>query len=160
MCAFRSSQSSITVGKSLERAGTDCSENDLLQLSLTPPPSPPQPYIPYIKRHLGRFTGLDIILTSHLQNTVCKTHLTQNLGTLPWPLFFPKYLIFIHANQMPEPDGLIRPMTEDIEYWLEEQISIGPGSYKTVNAYGTLLHIVAGVSSRVFVGQPRNRDEE
>lgn len=51
-------------------------------------------------------------------------------------------------------------MTEEIKHWLEDQISMGPGSSKTVNAYETLLRIVAGVSSRVFVGQPRNRDEK
>lgn len=32
------------------------------------------------ERHLGRYTTLDMIKESHLQNAICRVQLTQNLG--------------------------------------------------------------------------------
>jgi hypothetical protein len=32
------------------------------------------------ERHLGRYTSLDVVRLSHLQNDVCRVQLTQNLG--------------------------------------------------------------------------------
>ena len=34
------------------------------------------------ERHLGRYTTLNVVLESHLQNDVCRVQLTQNLGML------------------------------------------------------------------------------
>lgn len=38
--------------------------------------------IKIMQRHLGRYTTLDVIKTSHLQNEVCRVQLTQNLRML------------------------------------------------------------------------------
>lgn len=32
------------------------------------------------ERHLGRYTSLDVVRQSHLQNDVCRVQLSQNLG--------------------------------------------------------------------------------
>ncbi|KAI0099187.1 cytochrome P450 [Nemania sp. FL0031] len=87
------------------------------------------------ERHLGKFTTLDIILTSHLQNDVCKAQLTQNLTFL------------------------IGPINEEVGFWLNQMI---PDNEARVELLGhqTILRVIAGVTSRVLIGLPISRDIE
>ncbi|KAK9775107.1 putative Cytochrome P450 monooxygenase [Seiridium cardinale] len=87
------------------------------------------------QRHLGKYTGLDIILTSHLQNEVCKSHLTQNLNKL------------------------IFPMQEETDFWLAQMMPDTNQSPAEINAYSASLRIVAAMTSRVFGGLTVSRDE-
>ncbi|KAI1367956.1 cytochrome P450 [Xylaria arbuscula] len=86
------------------------------------------------RRHLGQFTTLDVILTSHLQNDVCKTQLTQNLS------------------------DFVPTMNEEASFWLSEQMS-GRNANVELTGYETMLKIVTGMSSRIFVGQSLSKDE-
>ncbi|KAI0395382.1 cytochrome P450 [Xylariaceae sp. FL0594] len=85
------------------------------------------------QRHLGNFTTLDIILTSHLQNDVCKTHLTQNLHQL------------------------VGPVNEEAQYWLGQLLD---KPSVELPGHQTILRIIAGVTSRVLIGLPTSRDED
>ncbi|KAI0521211.1 cytochrome P450 [Xylaria bambusicola] len=86
------------------------------------------------QRHLGQFTTLDVILTSHLQNDVCKTQLTQNLS------------------------DFVPTMNEEASFWLAEQIS-STSTHAELTGYEAMLKIVTGMSSRIFVGQSLSKDE-
>ncbi|KAI0409324.1 cytochrome P450 [Xylaria palmicola] len=86
------------------------------------------------QRHLGEFTTLDVILTSHLQNDVCKTQLTQNLS------------------------GLVPTMNEEAKLWLTELIP-STNACVEVTGYQNMLQIVTGMSSRTFVGPTLSKDE-
>ncbi|KAJ8128187.1 hypothetical protein O1611_g5450 [Lasiodiplodia mahajangana] len=87
------------------------------------------------ERHLGKFTTLNIILTSHLQNDVCRAQLTQNLSFL------------------------IGPINEEVGFWLNQLI---PGNEARVElpGYQTMLRVIAGVTSRVLIGLPMSREKE
>ncbi|KAI1454030.1 cytochrome P450 [Annulohypoxylon moriforme] len=86
------------------------------------------------ERHLGKYTTLDIILTSHLQNDVCKAQLTQNLNRL------------------------VGPVNEEARFWLSQRI---PNNKPRVELRGheTILRVIAGVTSRVLIGLPLSRNE-
>ncbi|KAI1500518.1 cytochrome P450 [Biscogniauxia marginata] len=79
---------------------------------------------------------IDIILTSHLQSEVCKINLTHNL------------------------DGLILPIKEETKFWLTQAIPDESTSPIKVTAHETMLHVIAGVTSRIFVGLPRSREKK
>ncbi|KAL0262789.1 hypothetical protein SLS55_001762 [Diplodia seriata] len=87
------------------------------------------------KRHLGAYSTLDIIQTSHLQNDVCKAQLTQNLNKL------------------------VRPVNEEACFWLSNAIPETQGEV-SLAAYATILRTVAAITSRVLVGLPVSRSEE
>ncbi|KAI0425479.1 cytochrome P450 [Xylaria sp. FL1042] len=87
------------------------------------------------ERHLGRYTGIDIVLTSTLQSDVCRTHLTQNLRSL------------------------IPVMREESVHWLTQTISKAQfGIHRP--ALEAMLQVTAGVSSRILVGLPTSRNAE
>ncbi|OJD36446.1 cytochrome p450 [Diplodia corticola] len=87
------------------------------------------------ERHLGKYSTLDIILTSHLQNDVCKVQLTQNLNKL------------------------VGPVNEEACFWLSKTIPEAKGEV-SLKGYESILRTVAGVTSRVLVGLPVSRSEE
>ncbi|KAK5637332.1 hypothetical protein RRF57_013044 [Xylaria bambusicola] len=86
------------------------------------------------QRHLGQFTTLNVILTSHLQNDVCKTQLSQNLS------------------------DFVPTMNEEASFWLAEQIS-SKSAHVELTGYEAMLKVITGMSSRIFVGQNLSKDE-
>ncbi|KAI1423459.1 cytochrome P450 [Xylaria sp. FL1777] len=84
------------------------------------------------KRHLGKYTAVDVILTSTLQNDICRVQLTQNLSTL------------------------VPIMREEAVYWVTRTV-MATQHGEGLPAQNSILHITAGISSRVFIGFPACR---
>ncbi|RYP10386.1 hypothetical protein DL764_000720 [Monosporascus ibericus] len=61
---------------------------------------------------------------------------------------------------MVQVSSLIPQIHEETEFWLARAIPDGSISTVAVGAYETILRTIAGVTSRVFVGLPRCRDEK
>ncbi|OQD97276.1 hypothetical protein PENVUL_c084G05497 [Penicillium vulpinum] len=90
----------------------------------------------HMKNLLGKYSTIDILQEGNLHTHVLQTKLTPNLGSM------------------------ISTIEEELRFAMEEEIPPTHGDWKDVSIYEIILHLVARISARVFVGQPTCRNQE
>ncbi|KAJ6058228.1 uncharacterized protein N7446_007811 [Penicillium canescens] len=102
--------------------------------------SKPEEHISAIKAHmknlLGKYSTIDILQEGNLHTHVLQTKLTPNLGSL------------------------MSTIEEELRFAMTEEIPSTHEDWKDVSIYDIILHLVARISARVFVGQPTCRNQE
>ena len=108
---------------------------------------------------LGYFTQMDLILQSNLHFRIIQNKLTPNLGHLASPMR--EELEFGIANDFPVCKGALQWM-EVLIVLCEELTNLSKivAGWVKIRPYHLILHLVARISARVFVGLPYCRDKD
>jgi ent-kaurene oxidase len=61
---------------------------------------------------------------------------------------------------VPHADRLVGPISEETRFWLNKAVPSSLERPVELNAYSTILRVIAAVTSRVFVDLPVSRDED
>ncbi|KAI9847160.1 MAG: hypothetical protein M1837_003022 [Sclerophora amabilis] len=90
----------------------------------------------HIKNLLGKYSTTNILLESDLHTKMLQTKLTPNLGS------------FVGVIESELNFAMDTDIPKDLDEW------------KNVSIYEIVLHMVARISARVFIGEPACRNEE
>ncbi|PYH91567.1 cytochrome P450 [Aspergillus ellipticus CBS 707.79] len=94
------------------------------------------PTVAHVHNLMGSSTNMHIILRSNLHFRTLQLKLTPNLNSLT------------------------RPMQEEVNFAMEQELTQSEDEWVTVKPYHTILDFVARVSARIFLGKPLCRNPE